>query len=393
MNQTSAFKIAIAAVLKPIDDIRLYHKIGKTLLEHLPVSELHVLAYYPLHQALPSSPSQEKVFFYRLFGRGRLHFSRLWVNVRLMYQLARLRPQCLIIGTWELIPAAIFLHFFYGTAIVYDVQENYVANLLHTQVYPKYLGAILARFVAALERLLLFCKPLFLFAEQCYISQKPKLRPYLLLENKCLHTEVKHLIAQTKGSKPQKEAIQLLYCGTISADYGIFDLLDWIEVLRAQGEIFELKIVGFAPSSKVQTHIKIWAKDKSHIFLQGIDAPLAHSEIMQAIYEADAVLMPYQVNQSYAARIPTKFFECLALNKPMCISPNPFWEDYLNDYSAARACFIDFRKIEEVSSHWQKIKQNLALQQLSDDPKTNKDIFWEAQVPKLIEQFNKIIAC
>ncbi len=394
MKPRATSKIAVASVLKPLDDIRIYHKIGKTLLEHLDTSELYLYAYHPSNQPLPSSFRQE-IFFNRLFGRGRLHISRFWVNFRLIYWLTKLRPSCLIITTWELIPAAFWLYFFCGTAIVYDVQENYAYNLRYTQVYPKYLRGVLAGFVNGLEQLLLLCKPFFLFAERCYVSEKPKMRPYLLLENKCLQSEVKSIAAQNLPPRLQQRAVPLLlYCGTISKDYGIVDLMYWAEALyHKEGRIFELKVIGYAPSAAIQMQLKNWAKDKDYVHLQGIDYLVAHVEIMQAIFKADAVMMPYQVNQSYAQRIPTKFFECLALQKLMCISPNRFWEDYLNDYSTARTCFLDFRKVEEVSVHWRQIKQSLAFNHTFKDNTTSQNIFWEAQVPTLIEQFAKIIAC
>ncbi len=392
MNQTSSLKIVVASVLKPIDDIRMYHKIGRTLLSHLPKAELHVFAYYPSKKMIPSSPSH-KVFFYRLFGRGRLHLSRLWVNFRLVYWLTKLRPDCLIITTWELIPTALWLNFFYGTALIYDVQENYAYNLRYTQVYPRYLRVALASFVEGLERLLLLCKPFFLFAEQCYISQKPKMRPYLLLENKCLQSEISSIETQTLLANTEKKILRLLYCGTISKDYGIFDLMNWAEALHQAGEAFELEIIGYAPSANTQIQLKEWAKDKDYIHLQAIDAPVAHFEIMQAIYQAAIVMMPYQVNQSYAQRIPTKFFECLALKKMMCISPNPFWEDYLANYTTASTCFIDFKQPYQARLHWQKIKQTLTQKQSSKDHTVSEDIFWESQTPTLIEQFNKVIAC
>lgn len=385
LKSDKTLKIVLASILKPLEDVRLYQKIGKSLLKHLPKAELVICAYHPSNKPLPLDT--ERVKFKRLFGKSRLHIARLGVNARLMAKVFSIRPDYLVIATWELIPAAILLRLFLGVSVVYDVQENYAHNLRYTQVYPWFLRRILAFKIQSLEWFLSFFKTNFILAEACYQEEMPWLHPAVIIQNKCLLSEIKPY--QKKDFTPRKIP-QLVYSGTISKEYGIFDLIEWAEALEAKEILFSLKIIGFATVKAERNQLKTWANSKKWVELIGVEQPVAHTEILEALQNADAVLMPYKVNQSYAQRIPTKFFECLALQKLMLISHNPFWENYLETFEESKALFLDFKNRENIAQTWAEIQSKLSTAKLLDFSSLSKDIYWESQEQDLINSFSFI---
>ncbi len=374
--------VLLASVLKPLEDVRIYQKIGKSLLRHFPDMRLCVLAYHPIGEDLPVA--SERVRFVRLFGRGRLHFTRLWANFRLIYQAKNTQAHHLIISTWELIPAALFLSFWRGTRILYDVQENYAANLRHTQVYPWFLRKILAYKISMLEYLLARRGCVFMMAEECYLSEMPWLKPAVLLENKCLREEIKVYRSKTN---PKNEPKKWVFTGTVSREYGVFDLIEYCEELRKDGLRFSLNIVGYAAIQAERKQLIRWATERDWLQLKGIAQPVAHAVILEEIQKADIVCMPYRINQSYAGRIPTKFFECIALQKAMLISLNLFWEEYLSKFGEVRAEFVDFRDKKNTAQSQEKITKLYAQKDFKENESEN--IFWENQEGSLLALFEK----
>ncbi|MEO1652412.1 MAG: hypothetical protein AAFU64_02605 [Bacteroidota bacterium] len=372
-------RFLITSVLKPVDDVRLYHKLAKSIHRHFPDAPIDILAF---RGSVPPDALPAKIKQIPLFDFPRLSPRRLLANGRLFFQLQRFKPQYLIVATFELLPAALIYKWIWGTKLIYDVQENYAANILYTRVFPAFLRIPLALMVRIIEQSAHPWVDLYLLAEQCYqeelaFTKKKSIR----LQNK-----VKKSSLPPRSHLESSSPLSLLYTGTISEEYGVFRAIEWARRLH-QIQIVALKILGFAPRESDRKRLKTLLRKHAFIQLEGLDHWLPHAQIMEALAQTDFLLLPYLPNRSVAHRIPTKLFEALALRKKMLIQENPFWEEYLTRYPFQAALFIDFNKSPSDLRLEEMDKNN--FYQIDHLP---ANIYWEEEVQAFLTWLRKVEA-
>jgi hypothetical protein len=116
-------KVVFASMLKPVDDVRTYHKLAKSLLS-TGKYEIFIIGF----------PSKQPVIdpdikFLPLPLFKRLSPVRLLLHQRIAKMIANLKPDLVIVNTHELLPAAVRLKRQTGFKLIYDVRENYSENL------------------------------------------------------------------------------------------------------------------------------------------------------------------------------------------------------------------------------------------------------------------------
>ncbi|MEQ9230923.1 MAG: glycosyltransferase, partial [Cyclobacteriaceae bacterium] len=129
-------KIVIASVLKPVDDVRNYEKIGCSLAKEDSL-EVHILGTI-------GKVSDSKISAHLWKPFRRLSFGRLMIQFHYLKKLRVLKPDLLIVTTHELLLASVLLKAFFSTKIIYDVQEDYFKNLWHQHFYPPVLRHVMA---------------------------------------------------------------------------------------------------------------------------------------------------------------------------------------------------------------------------------------------------------
>jgi hypothetical protein len=141
-----------------------------------------------------------------------------------------------------------------------------------------------------------------------------------------------HLIAQKK--------LNFLLCGTFTPTYGTLEGIRFFKKMQTENPQYQLRLqlVGYAPDAAYRKSLK--AELSLDIEWIGGEKPVAHASILAAMQEADVLLLPYAPNPSTANCFPTKCYEACALQLPMLMQQNPFWEAELSPYKAA--FFIDF---------------------------------------------------
>src|SRR5690606_25200106 len=209
-------KIVIASVLKPVDDTRLFEKLGLSLAETNNY-DVNIIGFYS-----KKSFSHSKISFHPLFNFRRNSYKRLFASWNYYKKLLQLKPDAAIVSSPELLPVTFVFKIIFGLKICYDVQENYYANVRFTPTYPRGIRKILALAVRTFEKLSRPFIDLYLLAEKCYVTELP-------------FTQGKYLVIQNKFRplKPIREAnfrsqhpkIRLLYTGTIADNYGIYEAI------------------------------------------------------------------------------------------------------------------------------------------------------------------------
>ncbi len=130
------------------------------------------------------------------------------------------------------------------------------------------------------------------------------------------------------------EAVTFVYTGTITVHYGIFEAIEFIKNIRKALPDASLHIIGYAPDKNIWQKVMQQIRPLDYIKTEGGTSLVPHAQIIKALSTAHFCLMPYHDNRSTAGRIPTKLYECLALETPVIISPNNAWNDLIKENDA-----------------------------------------------------------
>ncbi len=373
--------ILIASVLKPARDTRSYHKLGKSLASLFPAYEVHSVGASQGSSA-PDTPGHPVIThtyppFHR-FSWGRIRAA--WSMWRLACQL---RPRVLILTAGELLPWGLLYTCYPGGTLLYDVQEDYFRNIRYTHAYPRFIRVGLAYAFWALEALASKGGQGFILAEDCYPKDISFVRqPYVLLPNKM----DRNWLPPNRQSSPtslQKPNPHFLLTGTLSLDYGLFEAIAWVDAMRAHIPGLRLRLCGHVPRESDYKQLRALVQQNDCLTWDVSRQAIPYPQIIQAMQQCDAVLMPYRVNKSVQNRIPTKFYECLALRKPMLIQENPVWETFLAQYPFQSAVFLDFRQLTQVDTVYKHLRQAPFYQNAENIP----GIVWQDEEAKIREFF------
>jgi glycosyltransferase involved in cell wall biosynthesis len=362
MSQIQAQKVPvlIASTLKPVQDVRAFEKLAQSLGETNKYS-LFIIGFCPKK---PKSPKGFRFFSSMSHYDSRL--DRMLAQVRFLVRLLQIKPKILICCTYELLPIASFLKSFLKYKLVYDVQENYRANLnLNPSQSPwsKRVAESLIRRCESVSGI-----DLYLLAERCYASEMPEKQPFLILENKFqgkIHRE-------KPKSYQSKTDFRFAITGTLSPAFGTHKAISWFEEIQKVYPAARLDIVGHCPIGTFRKTLKEFGLKNVSIHLHLDQNPIPHEALINCLSESDFALLPYQLHPAISGKMPTKLFECAALGVPVLISPNPIWENFLAGFNGGFS--IDFW---DPSSAVAQFEQALKHTFFSSTP--SESILWKSE--------------
>jgi hypothetical protein len=334
-------KIAILSVLKPVNDVRAYQKIAKSISSDSKKVILIGFEASDNSKHFNKENTDSSINFIELFtsqkNATRLGLWRFFAGFRVFNQLLQLKPQAIIVCTVELMPFALLFKFLFNSKsnsikLVYDIQENYVFNILYQDNYPHFLKKTIAFLIRSFEKFSSSFIDLYLLAEHCYLEEIPFLRKtnYIFLENKFL---MESLIDKnfTNSDYLVKKEIKFLIYGSFSKSYGTLEGVYFFKKLekelQKQGFSARLILAGYCSDKDYSKKIIEIIENESSILLlnNSISKPISHTILLEQLQQTHFVILPYLFNKSTQNCIPTKFYECLAYQKPMLISGNEEW--------------------------------------------------------------------
>lgn len=378
-------KIAILSVLKPVDDIRAYQKIAKSIVNNSENSKKVTLIGFEVATDFDKKNTHSHISFIELFtskkNKKRLGIWRFFAGFKVFNQLLKLKPDTIIVCAVELLPFALLFKFLFNSKLnkvklVYDVQENYGFNILYQDNYPKFLKKILAFLIQIFEKFSSSFIDLYLLAERCYLEEMSFLQKtnYIFLENKFLPNN-SHKDEFYNSDYLEKKEIKFLLYGSFSKAYGTLEGIMFFKKiekeLQKEGFSATLVLAGYCSDRNYSQKIKEFSENENSILTvnQAIDKPISHTILLQELQKTDFVILPYLFNKSTQNCIPTKFYECLAYKKPMLISKNSNWEIFINPLEAG--IFIDF-EMEDSEDKIQIIIQKILSQRFYTKPINEK---------------------
>lgn len=320
--------VLIASTLKPILDVRAFGKLAFSL------GETNTYRVFIIGFSAKKPISIPGFRFFSSMSHFDSRLDRMLAQVRFGFRLLQIKPKILICCSYEYLLLASVLKPILGFKLLYDVQENYRANLeLNPALSPK--SKIRAsRLISKAESGSAI--DLYLLAEKCYQSEMPEKHPFLILENK-FKGEI-----LTKGPiiYKQKKGIRFCITGTVTPAFGVWDAVCWFEEIQRKYPDSELEIRGHCPIPALRNQLSGKALINPSLKLKISQNPIAHEDLIDALIGADFALLPYQNHPAISEKMPTKLFECAALGVPVLISPNPLWSDFLAEFEGGMA--IDF---------------------------------------------------
>ena len=98
MQEIKKRRIVLASVLKPVDDTRMYEKIGVSLADRGNY-EVYIIGYPSLHRYIEST----SIHFLPLKPFQRLSLQRLLAPFKILKKTIQVQPDLLIVNTHELL--------------------------------------------------------------------------------------------------------------------------------------------------------------------------------------------------------------------------------------------------------------------------------------------------
>lgn len=322
--------VLIASTLKPVLDVRAFGKLAFSL------GETNTYRVFIIGFSAKRPISIPGFRFFSSMSHFDSRVDRILAQVRFGFRLIKVRPKILICCSYEYLPLASFLKPFLEYKLIYDVQENYDANLdLNPALSPKSKSRLsrLIRKAESVDGI-----DLYLLAEKCYQSEMPEKHPFLILENKFKG----EILSKGPFSFQTKKEIRFCITGTITPAFGVGDAICWFEEIQKKYPDTKLEIMGHCPIESFRNQLREKAETNSRISVKISQNPIAHEDMIEALKRSDFALLPYQNHPSISHKMPTKLFECAALGIPVLISPNPIWINFLAPFQGGVA--IDFLK-------------------------------------------------
>jgi glycosyltransferase involved in cell wall biosynthesis len=325
MQEIKKTRIVIASVLKPVDDTRMYEKMGLSLAS-TGKAEVHIIGY-----PTTSSPTSNDIRFHPLKRFSRVSIGRITAAWVIAIRFIRLKPSVIIVTTHELLLAAVLTKFIRGSRIIYDVRENYYRNIVYTNSFPAVLRYFVAWHVRFKEMITAMFVGHFILAERGYDKELSFPGPRkTVIENKLKRPDgiVQKVNRRVTGSN-------FLFSGTLAETTGVFKAIELASLLHASDNSIQFTIVGYAAKKDVRTKIREAVKGKPYIRLVGIDTLVPHEEIIKSIQCADVGVIAYPPNKATENSIPTKLYEYLGLTLPIAIVDHKPWVEICDLWDGA----------------------------------------------------------
>jgi glycogen synthase len=339
-------RVVFGSVLKPLDDVRHYHKLAKSMAKN-PNCQIFILAR-AVNYALPND--QSNISFRQITALQPHLIGRAFAPVRFLMHLFRIRPNKVVVCTHELLLIAFFGKLFLGFELVYDVQENYRLNLKTNATYSRWLAWVLGVQVWFSEFLALYFVDHFWYAEQCYLDELSfDSAKVMVLENKAL------LVSEVKNVRLDVlPSINMLFSGTVAVENGILECIHLVLELNKLDSRFRLQVVGCCHNETLYRELISKGQEYPDVLEFRISlSPLPYSIMEEAICNAHVGLVAYRPQVNFANKMPTKLYEYLAMGLPMLIHKNEKWSEVCRSLAAAiDADFVssDFRELAEALS-------------------------------------------
>ena len=264
----------------------MYEKIAISLAKESGF-EVHVAGY---KGAVRNPPQNIQV--HSLFSFKRLSMGRILAPWKIYKLYLKVKPEDIIITSHDLLIVTCIYKILFGAKFIYDVQENYYRNIAYTTTFPPIIRNLIAGWVRLKEYL---TRP---FIDHYFLAEKNYEKEFSFTKGKSTILENKALrpVPSTSPLVRKSDTKHLLYSGTISENYGIFEAIHFAKKLHEMDSSIRLTIIGYSPKNEVFEKLAKAIKGHSFITLKGGNILVPHQEIIAEIQKSDFGMLPYLFN-------------------------------------------------------------------------------------------------
>lgn len=304
-------KIVIASVLKPIDDVRSFWKLSQSMAKTNKY-EVNIIG-----KASKKPINHPNIRFKAHNIQRTKWLKRLFIRKHILKQVLQTNPDLLIITTHELLSVALIIKMLTRAKVVYDVQENYVQNLL--TINPSLLKQVYAFIIKIKEWVSRLFVDEYWLAEACYQQELAFVKnKNIILENKAFYHPMNRISSDT---------IHLLFSGTVSYYGGVHHAVNiYHELLKIVPET-SLHIIGQIHDEKLRKWLHEQQKISPNITLTTSKDPIPYPDILAAINSANMSVIGYENNNANRNKIPTKLYEYTRYRLPYFVSEKSKWSE------------------------------------------------------------------
>jgi hypothetical protein len=368
MHLSQKKKVVIASILKPVDDTRLYEKLGRTL---------SATGRYECHIIGIAGGTVNDVIPHLFPMVNRLSFARIARPFTILNKIINIQPDILIIGTHELLFTGLLYKILTHKQVIYDVQENYYLNIIHTNAFPRFFRRPLANWVRLKENTLGRFIDFFLLAERGFVHELGFTRHRsVVIENKVI-------IPEGFLRQPKDETIELLFSGTIDESTGVYEAISLARRLHSYDDRYSLHIIGYCARKWALDHLNDMIAPFPFIRLTGGDTLQPHSKIMRAIGTASFGLVLYRPSPHINNRMPTKLYEYMACRLPILIRKDLWWCELVTKAHAGVAVDVENVEVGELDD---------ALKSESFYPAAGRNLSYEFDRHGLVDVFDQLMS-
>jgi glycosyltransferase involved in cell wall biosynthesis len=371
LQEIKKTRIVIASILKPVDDTRMFEKLGQTLAEK---AELHIIGY-----PSESVVKHLTIIFHPLTPFNRLSFERMLKPWKVFKKILEIKPDTVIITTHELLVVGTLAKIFLSCRLMYDVQENYGQNIFYTNAFPKIIRPFIAAYVRCKEWITSPFVNHFLLAERGYEKELnfPGSRK-TVIENKTKKVEI-------STRKKNNGHIHLLFTGTLAETTGVFTAIELAQRLHDEDASIRLTLIGYCSLRSTLEKIKNTLNNKDFIELIGGDRLVPHSEIVGHIQSSDFGIIAYAENPSIINSIPTKLYEYLGYQLPILLVDHTMsWIDRTKPYQAAIPFNLPNLEADDLLNLMRSHSFYISIP---------TDVFWDSEAEKLKKVVSSLNDC
>lgn len=317
-------KVVFASVLKPVDEPRMYSKMGRSLAQTYKY-DVNIIGFESKN--LIKDPL---ISFWPLFRFKRISLARLLAPLKFFRKLFHLKPELIVVTSPDLLLLSCLYKIIFGGHLIYDVQENYYRNIIWSHGKASLRQRARAMLIRLVEHIADRIIIRYTLAEACYQTECSFInKPFLILENKALKSD-QLLIPQAS----LKQTLRLLYSGTVAESYGILDSLPLADKIYSLHSNLLYTICGHCPSEKLFKQLETEASKRPWIKLMISPNPIPHRFILAELRKADFSLVAYRLNPSNRNCMPTRIWEAIAWRKPMILRQEHPWVTMAGQYGA-----------------------------------------------------------
>ncbi|MDX2197192.1 MAG: hypothetical protein NW207_12325 [Cytophagales bacterium] len=366
-------KIIIASIFKTVSDTRMFERFAVSL------AQTGKYSVYLAGNKGKYINIHKNIKFKILFRFNKSSWMRLLAPVQFFFYCFKVNPSLVIVCTPELLTPAILYKLIFRAKLIYDLEQNYTHKFHNTRrgIFNKYIIVYVTYIIESISKY--FIDKIFISsAEISDIKHMPMDRA-IVLENK-----YKQLYFDNLDENNDREGrYRILVCQHFDEKIHIDTILSYVKDCKTLHKGIYLVFCNLDYEQILKNTLRKPLKKYNYIKLVGTNHTLNHKEISNQIIKSSFVLI--HENDIYRNDILSLVYECLATQTPIIHNLEGDIVSLIQKYDGGiKVNFSAKNTFEELDMILHKNYYTVQ--------KNNKDLLWESEEQKLLDNIDEMLA-